>query len=105
MHVQLLYLSKVFRVLAENLVSWVRLVTCFLHEILPTHEKMFAVGKSGPNATFNPVFLGLGWSWVGLVLGWEYVVFIEICVCFPTQQILVNRKHPIVTSIVLYSYI
>ena len=32
---------------------------------IPTHEKLFAVGKSGLNATFEPNF-----SWVGLALGW-----------------------------------
>ena len=32
----------------------------------PSHEKLFAVGKkSAPNATFNPIFLGSGWPWVG----------------------------------------
>ena len=32
---------------------------------IPTHEKIFAVGKSGPNATFNFFFsLGLALSWV-----------------------------------------
>ena len=31
---------------------------------IPTHEKILAVGKSGPNATFNP------FPWVGLALGW-----------------------------------
>ena len=77
--------------LAENLVSWVRLVTCFLHEILPTHEKMFAVGKSGPNATFKIVLLGLGWPWVG-----EFVGFIIIFTCFPIQLNSVIRKHPFV---------
>ena len=32
---------------------------------MPTHEKLFAVGKSGPSATFLPIF-----SWVWLALGW-----------------------------------
>jgi len=32
---------------------------------IPTHEKRFAVGKSGPNATLNLLF-----SWVGLALAW-----------------------------------
>ena len=31
---------------------------------IPTHEKIFAVGKSGPNAHFLPTF-----SWVGLAFG------------------------------------
>ena len=41
------------------------------------------------NATFNPFSLGLGWPWVG-----EFVGFIIICVCFPIQANLVNRKTP-----------
>ena len=32
---------------------------------IPTLEKSFAVRKSGPDATFNLLFLGLGWPWVG----------------------------------------
>ena len=32
---------------------------------IPTHEKLLAVGKSGPNATFDLIF---SWSWVGLGL-------------------------------------
>ena len=46
------------------------------------------------NATFNLIYLGLGWPWVG-----EFVGFIIIFVCFPTQQNLVNRKHPITCRI------
>ena len=47
------------------------------------------MGKSGPNAAFNLIFPGLGWPWVG-----EFVGFIVIFICFPTQQNLVYRKHP-----------
>ena len=57
---------------------------------IPTHEKIFPVVKSGPNATVSLIFLGLGWPWVG-----EFVGFIIISRCFPTQQNLVYRKHPI----------
>ena len=53
-------------------------------EPIPTHEKLFAVGKSGPNATFNLIFPGLGWDWFG-----EFVGFILIFPCFPTEQNLV----------------
>ena len=45
--------------------------------------------KSGPNATFNLTFLGLGWPWVG-----EFDGFITLFTCFPTQQNLAYRKHP-----------
>ena len=68
-------------------------VSCslFLSHIksIPTHEKIVAVGKSGPNATSNLIFLGLGWPWVG-----EFVGFMIIFTCFPTQQNLVYRIHP-----------
>ena len=47
------------------------------------------MGKSGPIATFQPIFLRLVWPWVG-----ELVGFMSIFICFPTQQNLVNRKHP-----------
>ena len=49
------------------------------------------MGKSGPNTTFNLIFLGLalGWPWVG-----EFDGFMIILISFPTQHNLVNRKHP-----------
>ena len=62
------------------------------------HEKLCAVGKSGPTATCNLFFLGLGWPWVG-----EFVGFIIISICFLTQQNLVKRKHRI--NIVLRYYL
>ena len=34
-------------------------------------------------------FLGLGWPWVG-----DFVGFIIIFICFPTQENLLYRKHP-----------
>ena len=80
------------RVFAENLVGLGFLLSVSYRykyvKSIPTHEKLIAVGKRGPNASSNQFFLGLGWSWVG-----EFVVFILICICFPTQQNLVNRKH------------
>ena len=71
----------------------------FLHSIsyiksILSHEKVFAVGKSGPNATFNLIFPGLGWPWVG-----EFDGFIIIFTCFPTIQNLVYRKQPYLHSI------
>ena len=39
----------------------------------------------------NLIFLGLGLPWVG-----EFVGFIIIFICFPTQGNLVYRKHTIV---------
>ena len=48
------------------------------------------MGKSGLNATFNLILVGLGWPWVG-----EFVGFMIIFVCFLTQQDLVYRKHPL----------
>ena len=38
---------------------------------------------------FDVFFLGLGWPWVG-----ELVGFLTVLTCLPTQQILENRKHP-----------
>ena len=64
-----------FSILSENLrtnsvdFGWVGfLVACLLlqyNKSIPTHETLFAVGKSSSNATFNLIF-----SWVGLALGW-----------------------------------
>ena len=72
--------------------GWVRiLVVCFLYKTNPNPRKIiFAVGKSGPNATFNLIFHGLGWPWVG-----GFVGFIIIFICLATQHSLVYRKHPI----------
>ena len=49
--------------------------------------------KSGPIATFNQFFLGLGWPWVG-----EFVGFTIKSTRFPTQHDLVYRKHTISTT-------
>ena len=74
------------------------LVVCFLYknQYQPT-KSYYAVGKRCPIATFNLLFLGLGWPRFG-----EFVGFILIFICFPTQQNLVNRKHPtaVVASII-----
>ena len=77
---------------AKNLVASGFLYSVSYIKAIPTHEKIFAVGKRGPNATFNLFFLGLGWHWVG-----EFVGFIRIFagICFPTRQNLVNRERPI----------
>ena len=78
------------RVFGDNSVVLGLLQSVSYIKPIPTHEKIYAVGKSGPNATFNLFFLGLGWPWVG-----EFVGFIIIFICFPTQQNLVNRNHPL----------
>ena len=69
---------------------------------IPIHEKLFAVGKGGPNATFNLFFLGLVWLCV-----WEFDDFIIILsryllvftsesftnmVCFPTRHNIVKSQ-------------
>ena len=41
---------------------------------IPTHEKKYAVGKSGSNATFNLFFLGLDWPWVGEFVGFTIII-------------------------------
>ena len=72
---------------AEKLV-WLGLKSVSDIISIPTHEKKIFVGKSGPNATFKPNFL-----WVGLALGFgEFLGLIVLCMCFQTQQKLVNRK-------------
>ena len=55
------------------------------------------MGKSGPNATFNLIFLGLGWPWVG-----EFDGFIVILSCFSRQHHLVYRK---ITLIIVFPVI
>ena len=53
--------------------------------INPNPRKQYLLlGKSGRSITFNLYFLGLGWPWVG-----EFVGFIVIFICSPTQQKLV----------------
>ena len=66
----------------ENLVGLGLLWSVSYVKPIPSHEKIFAVGKSGSYATFNLVFLGLGWPWVG-----EFVGFVRIFTCFsnPTE--------------------
>ena len=73
----------------ENLVGLSFLQSVSYIKPSPTHQEIFALGNSGPNATSNLIFVGLGWPWVG-----EFVGFIIIFICFPTQQYLVYRKHP-----------
>ena len=51
------------------------------------------MGKSGPNATLNLFFLGLGWPWVG-----EFVGFIIVFDMFNVGQNVVCRKHPTIGS-------
>ena len=45
-------------VFAENLIELGFLQSLSYIKQIPTHKKIFAVGKSGPNAAFNLVFLG-----------------------------------------------
>ena len=79
-------------------------VSCSLFPIIksiPTHQNIFAVGKSSPNSILEPIFLGLGWHWVG-----ELVGFVTIFSCFPTQRNLASRKHPnVVGHMLLHSFL
>ena len=49
----------------ENLVGLGFLQSVSYIKLILTHGLLFALGKSGPNATFTLFF-----SWVGLALGW-----------------------------------
>ena len=70
--------------------GWVGLHVCLLHKINPqANEKLFAVGKMAQMPLLTYFFLG----WVGLGFG-EFVGFILIFICLPTQQDLGNRKDP-----------
>ena len=77
---------------AENLIGLGFL--CFLHETNPNPRKAICCGKKwekvAQNATFDLIFLGLGWPWVGGFDG-----FIIIFTCFSTRRNLVYREHPI----------
>ena len=61
---------------------------------MPTLKPLFSwVGQVGLNKChLKPIFSWVGQ--VGLGLAGEFVGFIIIFTCFPTQQNLVNRKHP-----------
>ena len=67
---------------ADNLVGLGLLLSVSHIQPIPTHEKLLAVGKRGPKATFNLLFLGLGWPWVG-----ELVGFTLILICFPPNRV------------------
>ena len=82
---QLLIVDSVF---GENLVGLDFLYSVSYINPIPTHEKIFTVQKSGPNATFNLIFLGLSWPWVG-----EFVGFIITFTCFPAQHSLVYTSQ------------
>ena len=92
------------RVFVENLVRLGFFEAGSYVKLIATHEKLFAVGKSGPNATFNLVFLGLGSA-----LGWgvrrfHHNIYFELLVpgiCFPIQHNLANRKHPTITLLLI----
>ena len=91
----------VHRVFPEsNLVGLSFLYSVSYIKSIPTHEKLFAIGKSGPIATFNLLFLELGWPWVG-----EFVGFVLKFKCFPTQHKLVYRKHRYATVTVVVAVI
>ena len=59
--------------LRRNL-GWVGVLVCSLFiKSIPTQRQLFAVGKSGPNAAFTLIFLGLGWPWVGEFVGFMII--------------------------------
>ena len=60
---------RISRVLAESLVGLGFLQSVSYKKSIPTHEKSFVVRKSGPNTTLTLILLGLGWPWVGELVG------------------------------------
>ena len=79
--------KSINRVFTENLVELGFLQSVSYIKPILTHEKYSLWEKSGPNATFNLIFLWLGWPWVG-----EFGGFMIIFICFPTQQSLQIAK-------------
>ena len=77
------------RVFAENNVGLGFLSSVSHIKSIPTHEKMVAVGRSGPDATFSLIFY-----WAGLDLGWGVRRFHDsICMfCNPTE--FRKSQHP-----------
>ena len=68
-------------VFAENLIGLGFLKSVYYIESIPTHEKMTLLWeKRVPNTTFNLIFLGLGWPWVGEFVGFIVIIFIYICI-------------------------
>ena len=57
--------SRSFGVFAESSVGLGFLSSISDIKLILTHEKLFVVGKRGPKATFNLIFVGFGWPWVG----------------------------------------
>ena len=75
---------------------WLDWVSCSLFPIQnqsqPT-KKYLLWEKVAQTPLSTYFFLVLGWPWAG-----EFVAFIMTFRCFPTQQNLVNRKHPILAT-------
>ena len=63
-----------YRAFGEHLIGLGFLYSVSYTKINPNPRKIICCGKKiGPNATFDLIFLGLGWPWVG-----EFVGFIVI---------------------------
>ena len=67
------------------------LVVCFLYKSILTHEQLFAVGKSGPIATFNLFFF-----WVGLALGLGVRRFHNNIYMFPNPTYFGISQTPVI---------
>ena len=74
------------------------LVVCFLYKTSPNPRKTIFCGDKVAQMPLSTYFswVGLGWPCIG-----GFVGFIIIFLCFPTQQKLVNRKHPVVSAVCL----
>ena len=65
----------------------------FLQSVSYTKKGICCVKKSDPSCHFfNLIFLGLGWPWVGALVG--FMVIPTSKYMSPTRHNLVNRKHP-----------
>ena len=70
--------------------GWVGfLVVCFPYETNLNIRKIIYSGKKvAQNATFNLIFLGFGWPWVG-----EFIGFMVISICMFSNPILFGKSQ------------
>ena len=70
--------------------GWVSCIGLFPIQNQSQPTKKYLLWKQvAQNACLNPIFLGLGWPWVG-----EFAGFIIISICFPTQHKFGKSRTP-----------